>query len=65
MRPMDNVIANGIVQNTILKLEGLEACPLLHGNFSKIKYSEIEFCGNFDHINLPTDRLSNTLNITA
>ena len=27
--------------------------------------SEIEVCGNFDHINLPTDMLSNAYNITA
>ena len=26
--------------------------------FVKIKCSEIEFCGNFNHINLPTDKLS-------
>ena len=57
MRPLDNIIVNGIVQNTILKLGNLGACP--RGKVAKIRYSEIEFCCNFDDINLSTDRMSN------
>ena len=52
----------GIVRSTIsmqsmLKLGGLGACP--QENF-KIRFFEIEFCGNFDYINLLANRLSNT-----
>ena len=34
----------------------LGACLL--GNLLKMMYSDIEFGGTFDHMNLPTDRLS-------
>ena len=55
MRLLDNPIANDIVRSTILKLGGLG-----HATRKNLNYSEIEFCGNFDHINLLTNRLSNT-----
>ena len=58
-RSLNNVIANGIGQSTFLnaKAKGfLGACLL--GNLLKMRYSDIEFCGTFDHMYLPTDRLS-------
>ena len=40
----------------------LGTCP--PGNFCKLaRCTEIEFCVNFDHINSPADKLSNTYNL--
>ena len=62
MRPLNNVIVNGIV-GQYTKLGDLETCPQ---KIFKIRCSEIVFCGgNFDHINLPADIVTIYRGLTA
>ena len=62
MKPLDNITCyykwHYVKHNPKARESG--ACP--QGNFQKLG---TEVCGNFDHINPITDRLSSTLNITA
>ena len=60
MRHLDNVTGYYKWHCVKHNPKARESGGMPQGNLSKIRYSKTELCGNFDHINSITDRLSST-----